>query len=151
MIRLKGSGGRPAVLGKIAPGFSLIEVLAALLILVAALLPILTVFAFCSKLNLYAGRQIQALYYAAEVLEEIQANPADYELPPAGASVYDTGGLSSLGILGNPPAGFNPEVIVDGKNQPPGLYRITVTVNVQWRTRQPSSVSLTSLIYVGPD
>jgi len=123
-----------------------VEVLAALLILVTAILPILAAFTFCSQVNLNAGRQIQALYYAAEVLEDIQANAAAQELS---AGVYDAGNLSELGILESPPAGLNPAVIVAWENQTLCLYR--VTVNIQWQAQRPDNLGLTTLIYAQPN
>ncbi len=128
-----------------AAGFTLVEVLAALLILTTAVLPILAAFAFCSQVTLNAGRQVQALYYAAEVLEDVQANAAAQELP---AGVYDAGNLSELGIPESPPAGLNPEVIVVWENQPLCLYR--VTVHIQWQTQRAEDLSLTTLIYAQP-
>ncbi len=131
---------------RVEAGSTLVEVLAALLILTVAVLPILTAFTFCSQVNLNAGRRIQALYYAAEVLEDIQANAVAQELP---AGVYDAGNLSELGILESPPAGFNPGVIVAWENQARSLYRLTV--NVQWQTQRQENLELTTLIYAQPD
>jgi hypothetical protein len=127
-------------------GFTLVEVLAALLILTAAVLPILAAFTFCSQVNLNAGRRIQALYYAAEVLEDVQANAAFQELP---VGVYDAGNLFELGILESPQAGLDPEVIVAWDNQSLGLYR--VTVNIQWQTQRSEDLELITLIYAQPN
>ena len=131
---------------RVEAGSTLVEVLAALLILSVAVLPILAAFTFCSQVNLNARRRIQALYYAAEVLEEIQANAAAQERP---ARIYDAGNLTELGIPESPPVSFNPEVIVAWENQPLSLYR--VTVNVEWQTQRSENLELTTLIYAQTD
>lgn len=127
-------------------GFTLAEVLAALLILAVAVLPILAAFTFCSQVNLSAGRRIQALYYAAEVLEEIQANASFQELP---VGVYDAGNLFELGIPESPPPGFALWVIVTWEDQPLNLYR--ATVNIHWQTKRTEDLELTALIYAQPN
>jgi len=123
-------------------GFSLIEVLAAILILVTAVIPILYVFSYCTMVSFISGRQIQVIQYAIELMEYIRANSV---LLGLNEGIYDANNLFELGIDENPPEGLMPNITVVWENQQLSLYR--VSVNIQWQAQRSRNFKLTTLIF----
>jgi prepilin-type N-terminal cleavage/methylation domain-containing protein len=123
-------------------GFSLIEVLAAILIIAVTITPIYYVLTYNSLVIAASGRQTQAMLYAQEIMERLKANP--HSLGVAEGE-YDASNLDQLGISEAPPVGLVPLVIIAWENQSLGLYR--VTVKVQWQLRKVREVELTTLLF----
>ncbi|NLC08191.1 MAG: prepilin-type N-terminal cleavage/methylation domain-containing protein [Syntrophomonadaceae bacterium] len=123
-------------------GFSLIEVLAAILIIAVAITPLYYVFTYNSLVIADSGRRTQAVLYAQELMERLKANPHSLGLA---TGEYDASNLDQLGIVEAPPVGLVPLVTIAWENQSLGLYR--VTVKVQWQLRKVREVELTTLLF----
>ncbi|NLK52862.1 MAG: hypothetical protein GX295_10550 [Syntrophomonadaceae bacterium] len=122
-------------------GFSLVEVMAATLILVMVITPILQLFSYSILATTSSGRQFQAINYAQELMEILKAN-VSYQSVTVGE--YNAATLYQLGITPEPPAGLAPWVTISEEDRSLGLYR--VNVKVQWQVKQTRSVQLTTLV-----
>ena len=118
-------------------GFSLIEVLVALVILSICLLGMASLMATTTNNNSYGGHLTEAATLAQDKLEQLRGTPS--AMMPVNATITDSP-VGSTGITYNRSWVAVPDIL------PPGNTLNLVTITVSWTDRTSHSISIVSAI-----
>jgi prepilin-type N-terminal cleavage/methylation domain-containing protein len=118
-------------------GFSLIEVLIALVILSICLLGMAGLMATTTKNNSYGGHLTEAATFAQDKLEQLRAAP--FGLITLNATITDKP-VGSTGIA------YTRSWVAVPNIAPPGNTLDTITITVSWTDKTPHSISIVSAI-----
>jgi type IV pilus assembly protein PilV len=113
-------------------GFTLLEILIAIVILSIALLALAALMATTTQNNSFGGHITEAATFAQDQLEQLLATPWD--------GIADGGNT----ISGSTGIGYTRNWVV-ATNDDGNLRTITITIN--WTDQVPRSISLTSVIH----
>ena len=120
-------------------GFSLVEVLVAMAILVGAIVTLAMVMARSASTNAWARRATYATLLASDKLEQLRALPVDAdELAPSAA---DTLATDCDGFFDEPAAGYKRRWSIVPLATQPGS--VVVTVTVSWGESPPQALLTT--------
>jgi len=118
-------------------GFSLIEVLVALVILSICLLGMAGLMATTTKNNSYGGHLTEAATLAQDKLEQLRGTPIG--MMQVNATMTDNP-VGSTGIA------YNRSWVAVPNIPPPGNTLNVITITVSWTDRTPHSISIVSAI-----
>jgi len=118
-------------------GFTLIEILVALIILSICLLGMAGLMTTTTKNNSYGGHLTEASTFAQDKLEQLRATP--FGMIPLNATVTDKP-LGSTGIT------YNRSWVAVPNIAPPANTLNVITITVSWIDKIPHSISIVSAV-----
>jgi len=118
-------------------GFTLIEVLVALVILSICLLGMAGLMTTTTKNNSYGGHLTEAATFAQDKLEQLRATP--FGMIPLNASTTDKP-VGSTGIT------YNRSWVAVPNIAPPSNTLNVITITVSWIDKIPHSISIVSAV-----
>lgn len=118
-------------------GFTVIEVLVALVILSICLLGMASLMATTTKNNSYGGHLTEAATLAQDKLEQLRATP--FGMIPLNATITDSP-VGSTGIT------YNRSWVAVPNIAPPGNTLDVITITVSWTDKTSHSISIVSAI-----
>jgi len=118
-------------------GFTLIEILVALVILSICLLGMAGLMTTTTKNNSYGGHLTEASTFAQDKLEQLRATP--FGMIPLNATVTDKP-LGSTGIT------YNRSWVAVPNIAPPANTLNVITITVSWIDKIPHSISIVSAV-----
>jgi prepilin-type N-terminal cleavage/methylation domain-containing protein len=118
-------------------GFSLVEVLIALVILSICLLGMASLMATTTNNNSYGGHLTEAATLAQDKLEQLRGTPSG--MMPVNATITDSP-VGSTGIT------YNRSWVAVPDIPPPGNTINVVTITISWTDKTPHSISIVSAI-----
>jgi len=118
-------------------GFTLVEVLIALVILSICLLGMAGLMATTTRNNSYGGRLTEAATLAQDKLEQLRATP--FGMIPVNATITDNP-VGSTGVT------YNRSWVAVPNIAPPGNTLDVITITVSWTDKIPYSISIVSAV-----
>jgi len=118
-------------------GFTLVEILIALVILSICLLGMAGLMATTTRNNSYGGRLTEAATLAQDKLEQLRATP--FGMIPVNATITDNP-VGSTGVT------YNRSWVAVPNIAPPGNTLDVITITVSWTDKIPYSISIVSAV-----
>lgn len=146
--RTDGDGRRwdgPATGDEPSRGFSLVEVLVALVVLTAGALTVAASMVVATSANTHAGELSRASALASQRLEEIKATPADEVDDEPAVRINARGIPDSNGDYIREVA-----VVDESEGAPENTKRVTVTVEFSSGAMGQDEASMFTILYVNP-
>ncbi|MDP2496882.1 MAG: prepilin-type N-terminal cleavage/methylation domain-containing protein [Candidatus Palauibacterales bacterium] len=126
-------------------GFSLVEVLVALVVLTAGALTVAASMVVATSANTHAGELSRASALASQKLEEIKAMPADEVDDEAAIRVNARGVPTSGGAYVR-----EVDVVDESEGAPENTKRVTVTVEFSSGAMGQDEATMFTILYVNP-
>ena len=118
-------------------GFTLVEILTALVILSICLLGMAGLMATTTKNNSFGGHLTEAATIAQDKLEQLRATP--FGMIPVNATITDNP-VGSTGVT------YNRSWVAVPNIAPPGNTLDVITITVSWTDKIPYSISIVSAV-----